>query len=72
MSSDIVPVASRMGFAPDLIRDGENGFLFDLDASLDEVEALLRKALDFDAPVRDTVKHLTWERFARSIIESLA
>ncbi len=33
MMSNAVPVASRTGFAPDLIQHGENGFIFDLDAS---------------------------------------
>jgi glycosyltransferase involved in cell wall biosynthesis len=32
MMGNAVPVASRTGFAPDLIRHGENGFIFDLDA----------------------------------------
>lgn len=70
MMCDVMPVASRAGYAPDLIRDGHNGYLFDLDASVEELIALVRRALADDHPgrVRRSVEHLSWERYADIVI----
>ena len=67
MMCNAVPVASRTGFAPDLIRHGENGFLFDVDASADTIAALVDAAFDSSADIRASVAHLTWERFAHHV-----
>lgn len=67
MMSNAVPVASDTGFARDLISHGDNGYVFDVNASSDDVIALVRKALDNRADVRATVAHLSWDRFAREI-----
>jgi glycosyltransferase involved in cell wall biosynthesis len=72
MMSNIVPVASRTGFAPDLIRPGENGFLFDTDSSAAEVCALIEQALTLPADVRSTVEHLSWRNFSQGIQALLA
>ncbi|MGH9152624.1 MAG: glycosyltransferase family 4 protein [Acidimicrobiales bacterium] len=67
MMANVVPVCSRTGFGPDLIEHGRNGFLFDVDAPLDEVAALVERAYSLDADVRATVQERTWERVAREI-----
>lgn len=67
MMSNAVPVASRTGFAPDIIRHGENGFLFDVDASAAEICSRIEDAYALQAPVRETVKHLTWQRFTNQL-----
>jgi glycosyltransferase involved in cell wall biosynthesis len=70
MMSNVVPVATRTGFAPDLIRDGDNGFLCDIDAPASAVAALVERAFGSTADVRRTVEHLTWRRFSERIQEA--
>jgi len=67
MMSNCVPVASRTGIALDIVRPGENGFLFDVEAPTDEICELIREALYFKGDVRATVSHLTWDRFAEQV-----
>ncbi len=69
MMENAVPVASRTGFAPDLIRHGENGLLFDADASAAEVADLVEKALTIKADVRSTVLGHNWDSFSRAILD---
>ena len=64
MMSNVVPVATRTGFAPDVIEDECNGYLCDVGAETKEVAALVRKALENQCNVRETVEHLTWRRFS--------
>jgi glycosyltransferase involved in cell wall biosynthesis len=64
MMCNVVPVASRTGFAPDLISHGANGFLFDVDAPAATIAGLVQLALTHDADIRASVAHLTWDRFA--------
>jgi glycosyltransferase involved in cell wall biosynthesis len=67
MMANVVPVCSRTGFGPDLIEHGRNGFLFQVDAPVEEVAALVEQAYALDADVRATVEDRTWERFSREI-----
>ncbi|MBI3315358.1 MAG: methyltransferase domain-containing protein [Candidatus Omnitrophica bacterium] len=67
MMCNSVPVVSRTGFAPDIIRDGENGFLFDVESSAEEVAALIEKAYQLKADIRQTVEHLSWENCSLQI-----
>ena len=64
MMSNIVPVATRTGFCPDVIRDGENGFLFDAGASAVHIAALIERAYALPADVRAGVEGLSWRAFA--------
>ncbi|MFA5882557.1 MAG: glycosyltransferase family 4 protein [Acidimicrobiia bacterium] len=68
MMANAVPVATRTGFAPDIIRDGENGFLCDVDAPPETFARLIEQAYALRADVRATVEHLTWEAFAASVL----
>lgn len=68
MMSNVVPVASRTGFARDLIRDGENGYTFDVDAPLEQVKELIEQAYLLNADVRETVLKYSWDFFAYEII----
>lgn len=67
MMSNVVPVATRTGFAPDLIRNGENGFLCEVDDPTAAVADLVERAFASRADVRRTVEHLTWRRFSELI-----
>ena len=67
MMCNVVPVVSRVGFAPDIISHGENGFLFDIEASRDEICVLIEAAYGLDADIRATAEHLNWETFAERL-----
>lgn len=67
MMSNAVPVASRTGFAPDLISHGENGFLFDLTASASEISSLIDTAFELPVDVRETVLRYDWDNFSAAI-----
>lgn len=64
MMSNVIPVATRTGFAPDLIHHGRNGFLCDVDAPVVEIAELVKQALRSSAEVRASVEHLDWKRYA--------
>jgi glycosyltransferase involved in cell wall biosynthesis len=71
-------VSTRVGFAPDVIADGENGFLVDRDAAA--VGARLHELSQTDAAAwrvraRRTAERFSWPRVARQyldLVESLA
>ncbi len=71
-------VSTRVGFAPDVIADGENGFLVDRDAAA--VGARLHELSQTDAAAwrvraRRTAERFSWPRVARQyldMVESLA
>jgi glycosyltransferase involved in cell wall biosynthesis len=67
MMANVVPVCSRTGFAPDLVEHGRNGFLFEVDAPLEEVCDLVERAYGLDADVRAGVLDRTWARFSAEI-----
>lgn len=67
MMANVVPVSSRTGFAQDLIEHGRNGFLFDVDARLEEVCDLVERAYVLNADIRATVEDRTWARFSAEI-----
>ncbi|MFL1013388.1 glycosyltransferase family 4 protein [Flavisericum labens] len=69
MMSNCVPVASKTGYCTDLINHGENGFLFNVDASYEEVLPLIEKAFSLKVNVRETVMPYTWENCAKTIDE---
>lgn len=69
MMSNAVPVASRTGFAPDILRHGENGFIFDIDASPETIAGMIEAAYDLTGNIRETVEHLTWESLSANIVK---
>jgi glycosyltransferase involved in cell wall biosynthesis len=68
MMANAVPVASRTGFAPDLIEDGRNGYTFAVDAPVATVVSLVEQAFAVREDVRETVLRYSWENFAYSVI----
>jgi glycosyltransferase involved in cell wall biosynthesis len=64
MMSNAVPVATKTGFAPELIERGQNGFLFEQDTPVSYIVNLIESAYSSPVDVRRTVEHLTWDRFA--------
>jgi glycosyltransferase involved in cell wall biosynthesis len=68
MMSNVVPVASRTGFAPDVIRHGENGYLFETDAPVEVVCDLIERAMVLPGDIRATVLHCSWDAFSARIL----
>ena len=72
MMSNVVPVATRTGFAPDLIRHGENGYLCEIDAPVATIASLIDRASENVQDIRSTVQHLSWRRFSELVQRQLA
>ena len=73
MMCNIVPVASRTGFAPDIIEHGVNGFLFDVDADVSAICELIEQAFHLAGDIYPSVAPYTWQEFATrclTVIES--
>jgi glycosyltransferase involved in cell wall biosynthesis len=68
MMCNAVPVASNTGFAPDLIRPGENGFLFDIDAPASTIAWQIEAAFQSECDVRSTVLAYSWQNFSKTIM----
>lgn len=66
MMCNVVPVASDTGFAPDVISDGVNGFLFDADETdCGRIAELIRKAKLLKSEIRSSVLQYSWDAYAR-------
>ena len=68
MMANAVPVASHTGFAPDLIKHGENGFLFDIDAPASVVAELIERAFAIETDVRESVLFCDWDAFSSRVV----
>lgn len=69
MMANAVPVATRTGFAPDLIDHGRNGYLCPVDPPVETLAELVEAAFALEADVRSSVEHLTWERYANQVLD---
>ncbi|TLX77128.1 glycosyltransferase family 4 protein [Labilibacter sediminis] len=69
MLCNMVPVASKTGYCTDIIKHGENGFLFDTNASADDVIPLIDKAYTLPVNTRESVIDFTWEKYGTKIDE---
>jgi glycosyltransferase involved in cell wall biosynthesis len=67
MMCNRVPVVSDTGFAPDIIRHGENGYLFPVDATAEQVAPLIRAALKNPNDIAATTANLSWAAMAREL-----
>lgn len=67
MMENAVPVASRTGFAPDLIHHGDNGYLFDVGSSATEIAELIERASTNRSAIRPTVLRYRWDNFASAV-----
>lgn len=72
MMCNVVPVVSRTGFAPDVIRHGENGFIFDTSAPLEHICSLIDEAYGLQADVSATVQHCDWLPYSHAMANVMA
>ena len=65
-----IPVIARNIPAADLIRDNENGFLFDNEKELEEIIRRLASVSEFDRnKVQNTVRHLGWPEISDEFLK---
>lgn len=71
MMSNVFPVSSDTGFAPDIIKHGKNGFLFDVNKSQsNDVCKLIEMAFkDKTTNISSTTRELTWKFFSDSVLD---
>lgn len=69
MMCNVVPVSSRTGFAPDLIDDGQNGFLFNVEEPVEAVVERVEKAFELQTDIRSSVLPYSWKGFTERIVE---
>ncbi len=67
MMCNVVPVVSNTGFAPDIIVNGKNGFIFDVNSTADDIIKIIKQALEIETDVRATIQHLTWRNFSKEV-----
>jgi len=67
MLSNCFPIASKTGFCPDVISDGKNGFLFDIDTEYSEVIKLIKLADSKTIDVRQTALEYSWKNCSQKI-----
>ncbi len=67
MMSNVVPVASSTGFAPDIINHGENGLIFDVNSPYEVICELIDRAFELTTNIRETVEHLSWENYSLEV-----
>lgn len=74
LASGVPVIATRVGIAPAVIRDGENGYLVDPDARqiADRLETLAASPVEaWRAACRESVSHLTWRATAEAYVQLL-
>jgi len=71
MMSNAVPVVSKTGFAVDVIENGVNGILFDVEASYLDIASDIETAWEWDRDIRSSALKFDWDCFA-SKVETLA
>lgn len=67
MLSNCFPIATKTGFCPDVIQHGENGYLFDSDASHETVIDLINRAATITTDVRSTALPYSWEACSKRL-----
>ena len=65
----VIPIATRTGFAPDLIQEGENGYLLPLVPKVSEVLDTLQEALSTKLKIKSS--GLSWDRITSMTIQDL-
>ncbi len=69
MSMGAYPIATKTGFAPDLISSKKSGILIPINPEISQVLSALDEALNIDTV--STIDHLTWDRITKMMIKDL-
>jgi glycosyltransferase involved in cell wall biosynthesis len=64
--SNAIPIATKTGFAEDIITDGVNGHILEIECKLEHVVNKIRLAVaDTETNVRKSSLHLSWSAFGK-------
>ena len=69
MSMGVYPIATKTGFAPDLIRSKQSGTLIPVNPEITQVLSALDEAINIE-PI-NVASHLTWDRITSMMINDL-
>lgn len=69
MMSNVVPVVTRTGFAPDLITEGYNGYIVKVGSTATTFRHAIDQARRISTDIRATVAHRTWNTFGSEVID---
>jgi glycosyltransferase involved in cell wall biosynthesis len=69
MAMGVYPIATKTGFAPDLIDSKRSGILIPVNPEITQVLSALDEAINID-PV-NVASHLTWDRITSMMINDL-
>jgi glycosyltransferase involved in cell wall biosynthesis len=72
MMSNVVPVVSNTGFAKDVIRHGENGYIFEVDDPIERICEYICAALVSDFNVAESVSDLDWSGFTHRFAAAIS
>lgn len=67
MLCNMVPVTTKTGYCTDIIEHGKNGYLFNINASAEEVIPLIEAAYELKTNTRESVINYTWENYSAQI-----
>ena len=65
----VYPIATKTGFAPDLIRSKQSGTLIPVNPEITQVLSALDEAINIE-PI-NVASHLTWDRITSMMINDL-
>ena len=69
MMSNVVPISGNTGFAPDVISNNENGYIYDIsNSSSEDIVNLVRKAYDLKTNIRETVLQYDWNIYSKNVL----
>lgn len=64
MASNVIPISVRNEYTEQIIRHGENGYLFDESMPSDQISQALLEAISNETDVRQSVLQYDWRAFA--------
>lgn len=71
MAENMIPVMPRTGMADDLIRHGDNGYIFELDDNAKTIASYIEQAYENKSNTRADVIHLDWRDYSLRLQERI-
>ena len=69
MACNLIPVCTETGWASDLIKDGQNGFILSKYYNSANVRTSLLKARELELDTRSTIRQYTYERYINNFFD---
>ena len=72
MMSNVIPVVSDTGFSRDLIKHGQNGYIFTNNEKIENIAKLIKKAFLNRNDIRKSVINYSWKNFSSEILKIIS